>query len=80
MSKEEAETASIPTAQSQTPKVGKKEKLVTDLIRQLTEASTQLVLKVAICNCNHKSECDVFKKAQEIATIIDKLQGVRGKV
>lgn len=80
--KEEKES-SIPEeaiVPAKATKLSGKQKALATLVRQLTEASTHLVLKVATCSCNHKDTCDVYKKAKEIATIIDKLQETRGKV
>jgi len=48
-----------------------------NLVRQLTDACATLVVKVAVCNCNHKAECGVFSQAQQIATVMDQLLGAR---
>lgn len=74
---ETADFTSIPTSGA---KMTKKQKLAAELVRQLTDNATQLVLKVAICKCNHKDNCEVFTKARDIAEIINKLQDIREKV
>lgn len=79
LTEEEVEPA--PPSQSVTApipsKAVAKQKQVTGLVKRLTEISTQLVLKVAVCNCNHKNECELYLKAREIAEVIDKLQSIR---
>jgi len=47
------------------------------LVRQLTDASAILVVKVATCKCDKKEECKVFKQAQRISDIIDEIQDIR---
>jgi hypothetical protein len=62
------------------PKVSAKQKALNALVRELTMLATQIVLKVATCNCNHKDNCELYKKAKEMANVIDKLQEMRGSV
>jgi len=64
---------STPTIKKPTPE---QEKYL-ELVRQLTDASAILVVKVATCTCNNKDECKVFQQAQKIATIIDAIQDTR---
>jgi len=51
-----------------------------ELLMQLVETTTALTVKVAACKCNHKDSCGVYKKAKEIAEIIDKIQELRAEV
>ena len=48
-----------------------------NLIRDLVTESTNLVIKLATCKCNDTNNCKVFKTAQRIAEIIEKLQEIR---
>jgi len=56
------------------------------LVRDLTDASATLVVKVATCKCDKKDSCKIYLQAQRIANIIDQLQETkveqedRGKV
>lgn len=52
---------------------------VRDLLTKLMDDCTTLVIKLATCECNHKDGCAVFRKAQGIAKVIDKLTELRGK-
>jgi len=52
---------------------------VRDVLTKLMDEATTLVIKVATCKCNHKENCDVYKKARGIADVIDKLTELRGK-
>jgi hypothetical protein len=47
------------------------------LIRELTDSSVIMVVKVATCDCNHKEDCKVFQQAKAIAQTIEKLQEIR---
>lgn len=47
------------------------------LIRELTDSSVIMVVKVATCDCNHKETCKVFLQAKSIAQTIEKLQEIR---
>lgn len=48
-----------------------------NLIRGLTDTAVVMVLKLATCECEKKDSCKVFKQAQAIAGIIDKLQEMK---
>ncbi|RLI03585.1 hypothetical protein DRO30_00865 [Candidatus Bathyarchaeota archaeon] len=61
------------------PTVTPEQTKMNELLRKLMDICTTLVIKVATCKCNHKSSCQVFTKAQEIAEIIDELQELRPK-
>lgn len=56
------------------------------LVRDLTDASATLVVKVATCKCDKRDACKIYLQAQRIANIIDQLQETkveqedRGKV
>jgi len=50
------------------------------LLRQLTDSSAMLVVKVATCKCEKKGECKVFIHAQKLAEVVDELQEISGKV
>lgn len=50
-----------------------------ELLKQLMDDCTTLVIKVAACDCNHKADCEVYRKGQMIAKVIDELQELRGK-
>jgi len=52
---------------------------VQNLLKELMQQDTMLILKVATCKCNHKENCAVYIKAREIATTLDKLQELREK-
>ena len=70
---------SVPV-QEQIPKqIPPEMKIMQDLIRQLMEACTALVIKVAVCDCEKREECPIFKIAKEIAVIIDRVQEMRMK-
>jgi len=56
------------------------QKKMQELLMQLVEKTTGLTVKVAACKCNHKDSCGVYKKAKEIAEIIDKIQELRAEV
>jgi len=60
-------------------KLSKEQKKVNELIRKLIDADTQLIVKVASCDCKKKEKCKVYMKAQEIAKIIDELQELKGE-
>jgi hypothetical protein len=47
------------------------------LIRQLTDHSVTMVVRVAVCKCKDRENCEVFLKAREIAEIINELQKTR---
>jgi len=49
------------------------------LMRELMDECASLIFKVATCRCNHKDTCAVYKKAQRIAEILDKIQELRTK-
>jgi len=53
---------------------------ISQTFMELMNVCTQLIIKVACCTCKHKENCEVYKKAQEIAQIIDKLQEMRTKL
>lgn len=56
------------------------QKRMQELLMQLVEKTTGLTVKVAACKCNHKDGCGVYRKAKEIAEIIDKIQELRAEV
>lgn len=45
-----------------------------DRIRDLTDHSVTMVVKVAVCKCSEKDKCPVYLKARDIAEIINELQ------
>lgn len=57
-----------------------KEDKTAKLLQQLTNCSAMLVFKVASCTCKDKANCEVYKKGQEIAQVIDKLNELRSQV
>ncbi|MEM2261253.1 MAG: hypothetical protein QXK24_02250 [Ignisphaera sp.] len=61
--------ADIPAIQD--PKVAE----LGDAVRELVEASTKLVIKLAICECKEKN-CPILAVAKQIAKAIDKLQTI----
>lgn len=50
------------------------------LIRELTDTSAILVVKVATCKCDKKNNCKLFIQAQKIADILDELQESRPQI
>jgi len=56
------------------------QKKLNDLLKELMEACTSEVIKVAACQCEDKDDCSVYKKAKDIARIIDEVTELRGKV
>lgn len=44
------------------------------LVRDLTDASATLVVKVATCKCDKRDTCKIYLQAQRIANVIDQLQ------
>jgi len=54
-----------------------KQEKMNELMRQLIDATTVLVVKVAACDCKKKASCKVFNQAQAIAKVIDELQELR---
>lgn len=71
-------TKALPKAPKVSAKQLAKQKALDALVRELTTLATQIVLKVATSNCNHKDNCELYKKAKEMASVIDKLQEMRG--
>lgn len=65
--------ASTPT---QVPKATPEEAKYLALVRDLTEASSILVVKVATCKCDKKDSCKVFLHSQRIAELIDSLSEI----
>ena len=53
---------------------------ITQAMTDLVSTCTELVVKVAYCNCNDKEKCPVFQKARKIAEIIDRLMELRNKL
>ena len=47
-------------------------KLLSDLIAN----ATKLSIKLAICDCDSKDECEIFEIAKKIAKTIDEMQNV----
>jgi len=47
---------------------------------ELMNICTQLIIKVACCNCKNKDKCEVYLKAQEIARVIDKITELRQRL
>lgn len=48
---------------------------LSEIVRELVEASTKLVIKLAICECD-KKDCPVLRVAKDIAKAIDKIQTI----
>ena len=65
-----AQIESDKLSEEETEKIGM-------LIRELITANTNLVIKVATCKCNDKESCKLYREAQKIAEIIDKLNETR---
>jgi len=55
------------------------QKILSEKFRQLIEAATTLVIKVAACPCDKTESCGVFQKAKTIATVVDEIQELRTK-
>lgn len=77
MSEEPQSITAHPTFQQ--PTLTPEQTKLSEAFRKLMDICTVLVIKVATCKCNHKSTCQVYCKAQEIAEIIDELQELRPK-
>lgn len=48
---------------------------LSDAVKDLVEASTRLVIKLAVCECDSKN-CPLLTQAKAIAKAIDKLQTI----
>ena len=48
-----------------------------ELMRELISANTNLTIKVATCKCENREKCRLFREAQKVAEIIEKLQELR---
>lgn len=46
------------------------------LVRELTEASSNLVIKVATCKCDKRDQCKLYEQAQKVATKIEALSEI----
>jgi len=53
---------------------------ISQAFMELMNVCTQLIIKVACCNCKNKDKCEVYLKSQEIARIIDKITELRSKL
>jgi len=58
------------------PKPDPQQQKYLNLVRELTEASSILVVKVATCKCKDKESCKLFHQAQLIADKIEHLQEI----
>jgi len=65
------DTAITDTPTMQDPKVAE----LSDAVRELVEASTKLVIKLAVCECK-ENNCPIMVVAKQIAKAIDKLQTI----
>jgi len=72
----EAPASVTPITQPPTPEVPPE---VRELLTKLMDECASLVIKTAICECDKKDTCVVYKKAQGLAKIIDKLTELRSK-
>jgi len=73
---ERGKKAVTPTVPPQEP-VPQEQQKMNELMRQLIDATTVLVVKVAACDCKKKASCKVYMQAQAIAKVIDELQELR---
>lgn len=48
------------------------------LVRELTDAATFMVVKVAACGCPNCLGCEVYQQGRAIAKTIDKIQSIKG--
>jgi hypothetical protein len=69
----------MPTPEKPPTKPTPEQEKYLNLVKELTDASAMLVIKVATTQCNHKDECGVYDQARKIAFIIDKLQSLRAE-
>jgi len=51
---------------------------INELLKQLTDASVTLVVKVAACTCRQREKCSVFLQGREMAQILAEIQDLRG--
>ena len=49
---------------------------VNNVLSDLIANATKLSIKVAVCDCESRNECDVFNMAKKIASLVDKLQSI----
>jgi len=68
-----------PTSDKPSSKPKPEQEKYLNLVKELTDASAMLVIKVATTQCNHKDNCGVYEQARKIAFIIDKLQSLRSE-
>jgi len=56
------------------PKISPTQQKYIAVVRDLTEAASTLVIKVATCKCDKKDTCKIYQQAQKIADKIEALQ------
>ena len=59
------------------PQLTPEQQRLQELMKQLVNEATNLIVKVAVCECNHKETCPVFLGAKRIAKIIDEIMSLR---
>jgi hypothetical protein len=52
---------------------------VNDLLKEMVTDSMLLSLKIASCGCVHKDGCGVYKEAQKMAVVLDKINSLKAK-
>ncbi|MBA7556112.1 hypothetical protein ES705_48810 [subsurface metagenome] len=50
------------------------------MVRELTELSTTLVIKIATCRCKDKENCRVYLHGVKVAEVMDKLQEAKPEI
>jgi len=50
---------------------------VQEMMTSLLNNTVKLVMKIAICKCDKRDNCEVYTTSRGIAEIVDKLQALR---
>jgi len=50
---------------------------VQELMTSLLDKTVRLVMKLAICKCDKRDNCEVYETSRGIAEVVDKLQALR---
>ena len=48
-----------------------------ELMKRLVNEATNLIVKVAVCECKNKETCPVYKGAKNIAKIVDEIMTLK---
>jgi len=73
MARRSKRASTEPIAEEELPISPELRQAFTDLVMSCTE----LIIKVACCDCKQRDNCAVFEKAREIAIIVDRISELR---